>query len=142
MRYGLPSPYREIPHTADAGIEVEGESAEEALARAILAMADLIAGGGPVACASKRRIAARGEDRAALLVDALRRCLLPFFTDKLIPCAVETGTLTDTEWEGEVAFGRYDPERHPGSDIKAVTYAESCLEPRGNRWVARAVFDI
>ena len=48
VRYALPQPYRDLDHTADAGVEVEGASADEALARLVLAEAALLAGGATV----------------------------------------------------------------------------------------------
>lgn len=142
MRYALPSPYREIPHTADVGVEVDGATQEEALARAVLALGQLLAGDGEVAPAEHRTVRARGDTPAELLVDVLRGALEHFFRDRLIPCAIETAAIEVGAWEGKIEFGRYDPGRHEGADIKAVTYAEARLERRGDRVVARAVFDV
>ncbi len=142
MRFGLPSPYREIPHTADVGVEVSGQSREEAVARAVLAMAQLITAGGDCPEVEQRVVAAHGDDAPTLLIDVLRQCVLPFFTDGLVPVSVETRSLTEWAWSGSAGYGRFVPERHPGADLKAVTYAEAALEEREHRWLARAVFDI
>jgi protein archease len=142
MKYALPSPYREVPHTADVGIEVDGSSPEEALARAVLAMAQLMTGGGECPVETERAVSASGDDAPSLLIDVLRKCLQPFFLERLIPAAVETQSLASASWKGIVGFGHYDPELHQGADIKAVTYAAAAFEARGDRWLARAVFDI
>jgi SHS2 domain-containing protein len=69
VRYGLPSPFEEIAHTADVGIRARGTDLGETFARAALAMSQLQAGGGEIKAEEQRDVEARGEDRAALLVD-------------------------------------------------------------------------
>jgi SHS2 domain-containing protein len=142
--YQLPQPYREIPHTADVGVEVEGASAEEALARLVLALAALLAGGGPVPVEREDEVAVSpGADLAQTAVAVLRELLYRFATGRLLPGACEVARLDSGGAALRVGFGRYDPERHAeGADIKAVTYHAARFEQTGTGWRAQVLFDI
>src|SRR5690606_37924503 len=89
MRSEQPSPYEEISHTADAGVLATGADPQEAYARAVLAMAQLQSGGGPIAIQEQRTLEAKGQDRASLLVDFARQVLNRFFDERLLLGAVE-----------------------------------------------------
>jgi SHS2 domain-containing protein len=144
MRYRLPSPYRELPHTADVGIEVDGADLGETCARAALAMITLVAGGGAIEPSEERRIEAEGEDRASLLVDFCRRVLGLFFFERLLACELEIMEASEQRIVARAWAGPFDSERHAeGLDIKAVTYGGAALEPRSEGgFRARLIFDI
>lgn len=140
----LPEPFEDLGHTADLGVRVRGESAEEALARLALALGTLLSGGGPVAEEMEERVAVAGGpgliDSAMAL---LRELLFRFATRRTIPAAVQVLRLDEGGAEALVRSGPYDPERHAeGQDVKAVTWHLFRLEPEGGRWVAQAVFDV
>ena len=143
MRYELPSPYEEVPHTADVGVRARGADLAEAYARTALAMAQLQAGGGPVELQEERRLEARGEDRASLLVDLCRQVLKAFWLDRRLLAALEIDSLSDTALSARAFFGRFDPELHgEGMDIKAVTYARAAVEPVAGGYEGTLIFDI
>ncbi len=144
VRYALPQPYRDLDHTADLGVAVEGASAEEALARLVLAFAALLAGEGPVAVARDERISVEGEGGlTGIAVALLRELLFRFATEKVLPGACEVIRLDARGAEVVVALGPFDPERHSdGFDIKAVTWHQARFEEADGRWRAQLVFDI
>jgi SHS2 domain-containing protein len=144
MRYRLPSPFTELAHTADAGLEAAGGDLAETLARAALGMSQLLAGGGSVDPVEEREVVARGEDRASLLVDLCRCVLQCFFLERLLLAELEVESASETEVRARGWFGPFDPERHAeGMDIKAVTYGQAALEPvEGGGFRARLIFDI
>lgn len=143
-RYTGPVPYQELNHTADAGVVVEGSSAEETLARLVLAFGDLLSGGAPVAEDQDVTLEVEAGDRAVMAVDVLRELLFLFDSKARVPascsvvrfdpasgCAVVVGT------------GPYDAQVHAeGLAFKAVTLHEARFEPRGGGWYARIVFDV
>lgn len=140
----LPQPFEDLGHTADLGVRVRGESAEEALARLALALGTLLSGGGPVAAEVEERVTVAG---GPALVDAamalLRELLFRFATRRTIPVGVEVLRVDECGAEALVRSGRYDPERHAeGQDLKAVTWHRFRLEPERGAWVAQAVFDV
>jgi len=144
VRYALPQPYREIPHTADVGVEVEGASPAEALARLVLAFAALLAGGGAVEVEREETVTADADgDLARTAVAVLRELLYRFATERLIPGACEVVRLDGRGAELRVGFGRWDPERHSeGADVKEVTWHAAGFERAGAGWLARVLFDI
>jgi SHS2 domain-containing protein len=144
VRYALPQPYREVPHTADVGVEVDGASPEEALARLVLAFAALLAGGGAVEVEREEIVSVEANgDPARAAVTLLRELLFRFATERLIPAACEVRRLDGRGAELAVGFGRWDPVRHAeGADVKAVTWHAARFERAGEAWRARVLFDI
>lgn len=144
MRYAIPSPFEEVEHTADVGIRARGADLPETYARAALAMAQLQAGGGEVWPEAVRRLEARGEDPATLLVDLARQVLAVFYSERLLLAAIDLDALSDTALAARGEFGRFDPDRHgEGMDIKAVTYARAGVTPRPEGgFEATLIFDI
>lgn len=144
MRLALPQPYEEISHTADVGIAVRGETAEEALARLVLALSALLAGGAGVAPGGRETVRVEGgADLAQAAVAVLREVLFRFATRRVIPWAVEVRALSPGRAEVDLEVGPYDPERHAaGADVKAVTYHAARLAPSGDGWEARVLLDV
>ncbi len=145
MRYALPQPYRDLDHTADAGVEVEGTSASEALARLVLAQSALLAGGERVDVEREERVVVGAQ--AALdgvAVAILRELLFRFSTERVIAGWCEVIALAPgSPAEMTIGFGRYDPELHAeGVDLKAVTWHDVRFEEVGGDWRARVIFDI
>jgi SHS2 domain-containing protein len=144
VRYTLPQPFRDLEHTADAGVEVEGGSAGETLARLVLAQSALLAGGGAVPVEWDERIAVPREALDAAAIAILRDLLYRFSIEKVIAGACEVSALEPgLPAEVTIGFGRYDPEAHAeGLDLKAVTRHAARFEERDGRWRARVIFDV
>jgi SHS2 domain-containing protein len=140
----LPQPFEDLDHTADVGVRVEGATPEEALARLVLAFAQLAAGGGEVRADEERRLVVEGgPDLAGSAVALLRELLYLLAAEGKVPGACEVTRVGPEGAEALVRFGRRDPELHAeGVDLKAVTWHAARLERDGARWVAQAVFDI
>ena len=103
----LPQPFEDLGHTADLGVRVRGQTAEEALARLALALGSLLAGGEPVENADEERLAvAGGPGLAGTAVAFLRELLFRFATRRLIPAAVEVLRVDESGAEAAGAVGR------------------------------------
>jgi len=144
MRLALPQPYRDLDHTADVGVEVTGATAEETLARLVLAYSSLLTGGEAVAPGPDARVAVASQGSlAAVAVELLRELLFRFATERVLPGACEVLRLDETGAEVVVALGPYDPERHAeGLDLKAVTRHGARFEQVDGEWRAQVIFDI
>ena len=143
MRLALPQPFEDLGHVADVGVAVEGATAEEALARLVLAYAALLTGGEGVQVRAEEHLAVAAEGRAGAAVALLRELLFRFATARVVPGACEVLRLDDRGCEVVVALGPYDPERHAeGLDLKAVTWHAARLEEAGGVWRGQIVFDI
>ncbi|MCK6532313.1 MAG: archease [Polyangiaceae bacterium] len=144
MRLRRPVPYEELDHTADAGVIVHGRCKEEALARLVLAYADLVTGGAPVATGADRVVEVAPGDLAAVAVDVLRELLFRLETERWVPESCEVVHF-DPQRGARLVIGSapYDPVAHAdGLVLKAVTLHAARFEPEGSGWVAAIVFDV
>ncbi len=144
VRYQLPQPYRDIEHTADVGVEVEGASAEEALARLVLAQSSLMTGGEAVEVEREERVRVPAGERVAMALALLRELLFRFATVHVVAGTCEVLSLEPSSGaEVSIGVGRFDPVRHrEGLDLKAVTWHQASFAPAGAGWRARVVFDV
>jgi SHS2 domain-containing protein len=144
VRLALPQPWEELSHTADVGIAARGDTPEEALARLVLALGALLAGGGAVTEDRVWDLAVReGEGLAQTSVAVLREVLYRAATGRAIPCACEVTALRPGEARLRVGAGPRDPALHAeGADVKAVTWHDARLEPDGPGWRAQAILDV
>jgi SHS2 domain-containing protein len=143
VRLDLPQPFEDLGHVADVGVRVRGATAEEALARLVLALGTLLSGGGPVIPVLEERIAVPGPDATAAAVALLRELLFRFATERLLPCGCEVHRAGAGGATATVALARFHPDLHAeGADVKAVTWHAARLAPEGDAWVGQAVFDV
>ncbi len=164
MRYTLPQPFEDLDHTADAGVVVRGATAEEALARLVLAYTQLVTGGGPLTAVREETLAIgtgeEGEagdartggganatepagDLALVAVNALRELHARFATAGDLAASCEVERLTPRGALLRIGFGAFDRAAHrDGLDIKAVTFHGARFEPDGEGWRAAVIFDI
>ncbi len=145
LELASPQPYETVSHTADTGVEVRGATAEEALARLVLALAQVVTGGEPVdATVTRELTVAGGADLAVIAVDVLRAVHGLWTVERLVPSAVAVLEVSETAGARvRLALGAFDRERcAEGLDVKAVTYHRMQLAPAGGGWVGRAIFDI
>ena len=143
-RWTLPQPYEDLDHTADVGVRVEGSSAEEALARLVLAESALLAGGGAVAPEREERIAVAAPDLVGAAIELLRELLYVFATARELAAWCEVEQLGANRAAIRVGLGRWDAAAHgEGVDLKAVTWHAAGFERAADgRWHAQVVFDI
>ena len=145
VRYALPQPFLDLEHTADAGVEVEGGTGQEALARLVLALAALL-GGGQVATGGRDEVFEVSSEPGleGVAVALLRELLFRFATERVLPVACEVLQLSPEQARVMVSLAPYDPHLHAeGLDIKAVTRHEALLGcDTSGRWRGRILFDI
>jgi SHS2 domain-containing protein len=144
-RLSVPQPYEELDHTADEGVIVRGSSAEETLARLLLALSQLLSGGGALAVARTARIEVEAGDRATMAIDLLRELLYRFDTEQVIAASCRVERFDPSAGAAiEVELAPYDAELHAeGIELKAITWHEARFEPEeSGSWVAQVVFDV
>ena len=144
MRLVLPQPWEEISHTADVGIAARGATPEEALARLVLALGALVAGGGAVReSAEEEFTVSEGADLAGTAVAVMREVLFRLATRGRIPCSCEVLTLRPGEARVRVGSGARDPVVHAeGADVKAVTWHQARLDRDGEGFRAQVILDV
>lgn len=133
--------YRELPYTADWGVEVFGDTPESLFAHAAIAMFGLQAAYDVQGATIQQYVEAGGVDQEALLVNWLNDLLWQQDAQGLTPQNIIVRELDETHIRALV-FGRIG-----GSDlahIKAVTYHDLSITPpeeSGMLWRAQVLFD-
>jgi SHS2 domain-containing protein len=144
MRYCFPQPFDELDHSADVGVLVRGMTADEALARLVLAFAHVVTGGGQLTAMTEIVVKTGPGDLAAVAVDVLRELLYRFDRDGYVPASCEVRCFDESEG-AEVVIGvtPYDPVAHEeGIDVKSITWHEARFEREGDDWLAQVVLDV
>ncbi|MBN2566050.1 MAG: archease [Candidatus Eisenbacteria bacterium] len=137
--------YTELEHTADVGMELTAGSLTEAFEQAAAAMFDLICDLDRVGRGVRRvvRVEARENDLENMMVRWLTELLFLFDSERLVLSRFAVRSLTSDAIEAHVDGEVFDPSRHSvKADIKAVTYHELTVEPRGPDWYVRVIFDM
>ena len=136
-------------HTADVGLDVQGETLEDLLKTAARATFDQMLEDWPAAVETEEEVRAvlpKGleGDLGELLVDWLQELLYAFETRRLVPLTYDFEQVGPREVRADVGFGKFDVARHRTRlEIKAVTYHELAVrqEPDGT-WSARFILDV
>lgn len=118
--------WRVVEHTADVGLEAEGETLEGALAEAIAGFGHLVCPEADVEATSTREIELEAPSLDDVVVDLLDELNYVHQIDRFLPAEgeatiapVEDGYRLHAEIRGET----YDAERHGHlMEIKATTY--------------------
>jgi SHS2 domain-containing protein len=129
--------YRWIDHTAELELEIEAPTAEEVLAEAAAALAELLGGGGGVP-AGTRTIAVEAGDRAALLAAFVEELVYLAESQSLVTTGVAAVELGERRLTAQVEVEQGDPPHL----VKAVTYHRLTFEPHAAGYRATAVLDV
>lgn len=145
MRLDVPQPFDELDHTADVGVVVRGQTAEETIARLVLAMSHLLTGGGSVATRDEPiEVSVEAGDAVSMALDLLRELLFRFDCDHEVAGACEVTRFDPSEGATlRVWLGPWDEDAHEeGTELKAVTLHEARFEESEGGWRAQVVFDV
>jgi SHS2 domain-containing protein len=114
--------YRTLEHTADAMVEVFGDTLNERFANAAYAMFDQITDVSKVEPRGEMKIVLKAENREQLLVDFLQELLFIHDTEDLVFGEFEVKT-DGKELEAHVKGEKFDERKHPKrSVVKGITY--------------------
>ena len=134
--------FRFLDHTADIGVEVEGETLADLFRQGAAALLSLLTDRTAVTASRTREIRIEGADPTDLWINYLREILYLFNGEGFLVQEVgemtfsrsAVGFLLSARCSGEI----YDPRRHLlATEVKAVTYhhAEVAETPGGWRGV-------
>jgi SHS2 domain-containing protein len=135
--------YEVFDHTADIGIHAFGRTLPELFIHAAQGMESLVVAPEQVRELVSREVTVEGHDIVSLLIAWLNEFIFLFDTEYLLFRTFEINAFTGTSLRGR-AFGEpYNAQRHElSSAIKAVTWHEAAVEPTGDGYKARIIFDI
>ena len=135
--------YEVFDHTADVGIHAFGRTLPELFIHAAQGMESLVVVPEQVRELVSREIAVEGHDIVSLLIAWLNALIFLFDTEYLLFRTFEINAFTESSLRGSASGEPYDEQRHElSSAIKAVTWHEAAVEPTGDGYKARIIFDI
>lgn len=135
--------YEVFEHTADIGIHAFGRTLPELFIHAAQGMESLMVAPEQVRESVSREIAVEGHDLVSLLIAWLNELIFLFDTEYLLFRTFEINAFTEPSLRGRASGEPYDAQRHElSSAIKAVTWHEAAVEPTGDGYKARIIFDI
>ncbi len=138
-----PATYRLLEHTADMGIEAQGESLAELFAQAARGLLDILFGTPcPEGGREKLALAVEAWDREELLVAWLSELLFVVQQRDFRPSGLSVDKIGPSRLEATLT-GAFAPEGSvPLREVKAITYHRlSVFETRGC-WKARVFLDL
>jgi len=135
--------YELIDHTADFGIRVCGNSAEDLFHNAAMAFMDqLVEASRPIE-QQTRQLRVEGYDYPDLMVNWLREIHFLWVGEELLVRSVLIEFLGDNNLSARVWVEAFSPQVHViKTEIKAVTYHQIQVADVGQQWEARIIFDI
>ena len=135
--------FREIEHTADLGIEIEADTADELFRCAGLALFSLMVSPEGVNACEEREETVQAEGWEDLLHDWLSRLLYRFLQEGFIATTITIDDIDSTHVHARLAGEKLDYKRHDfETEIKAVTYHQLAVSCENGRWRARVIFDV
>lgn len=138
-------PYRPLEHTADIGIEVEAPTLNDLFREAGEALfREMLENFEDVQPREQREISLQEQTLEDLFTGFLSELLFYFDAEGFVTREVEVQVDPDLYLlEGTVRGEPFDPERHRVRvGIKGITYHMLVVEPRGDHWYARVIFDV
>jgi protein archease len=135
--------FREIEHTADLGIEAEGENPAELFTAAAEGLYALIADPSGIEARRAISVSATGGDWEELLQAWLSELLAEFNVKGFIGKNCTIINIGATRLNATVEGEPLDLKRHRfQTEIKAVTYHELRVWQDSGMWRARVIFDV
>jgi SHS2 domain-containing protein len=135
--------FRLLEHTADMGIEVEGESLAALFEQAAWGLRALISESRPLPPGQAVTVELAGADPEELLVNWLSELLYLFEIRHLLPVSLRIEQIAPTRLRARVEAETIDPEHYPVErEVKAITYHQIRVEQTQGGWRARLYVDL
>jgi SHS2 domain-containing protein len=132
-----------IGHTADLKFWVEADSLEELFSAAALALSGLMYEGPRPEAGTWLEFSAQGTDFADLLVRLLSEVVYQADAEGYLIAAVKIADLSGESLNASLGVVRLDREIHVCNEpIKAVTYHQAFVAPKGSGWRCEIVLDV
>ena len=138
----MDTPFVEIDHSGDIGIEARGSNMAELIENATLGLLGLFCRGGvePIA---ERELNVDSSSREDLLVDWLAEVIATIGTHGELYSVVEVIQVGEFFARGVLRGEKVDPARHDlRFDVKAATYHGLSIEEAADGLRGRVIFDL
>jgi len=135
--------YSLLDHTADLKIRVYGKDLPDLFENAATAMTRFLVEAGPADETEAIPISLTAEDLSDLMVRWLSEILYLFMGEHQVAVRSNLNFINRTHLDAILHVIPYDPDKHQmETEIKAVTYHQIHVSPRGSHWQAEIVFDL
>ncbi|MFW6163078.1 MAG: archease [Planctomycetota bacterium] len=131
-----------LDHTADALVRARGDDLGELLVGCAEGMFAVIVEEGEVRERTSIEVELEAEDAEALVHEWLRELLYRSSADGMVFGRFEVHEAEPTRLRATCHGEPADPERHQGTEIKAVTWHGFRVEQTDEGWTAEVLFDI
>jgi SHS2 domain-containing protein len=135
--------FRLLEHTADMGIEAEGDSLAALFRQTALGLRRIITACGDIRSRQEILVEVEAQDREELLVNWLTELLFLLEVRQLLAAEVIIESIGDCRLRARVRGEVLDAERHfLEREIKAVTYHQIEVKRIAGGWRARVFIDL
>ena len=130
--------------TADEGMEIKAETAEELFALAVRGFLTILLGEHHrVNPRESITLQVEGEDPTELLVGLVNELIYLFDARKWVPCKASKVKLKGGVLKATLEGESYNPQNHPPAvEIKAATYHGAEVSEENGVWRARLIVDL
>lgn len=134
--------FRILEHTADIGFEAYGETEEETLANASMALVSIITDPDSIKIVDSKTVEVKADDNEQLLVRYLNEVLYIIDGESFLPAKATVQREKDFSLRavlhGETRTALHDVR----TDVKAITYHQLKFEKTDSGYVIRVFVDI
>jgi len=135
--------YRLLEHTADMGVEAQGETRAELFRQMALGVRRIITACPLSGVQRTMSVTVTGGDREELLVNWLGELVYLLENQGFLLADVEITAIDDYSLQALLSGAQYDPSRHfLEREIKAVTYHQLEVREEAAGWSARVFVDL
>ncbi|MDJ0913209.1 MAG: archease [Desulfobacterales bacterium] len=135
--------YRILDHTADFGIQVFGQSAQEVFIQAAYAMMEQIVNRKALEVKFENQLVIEGFDWPDLMVNWLRELLFLWSGNEWLMKRALINTLSPNRLSAVLKLDVYSAKRHViKNEIKAITYHELQVKQTVAGWQAQFICDV
>lgn len=131
-----------LDHTADALVRARGDSLAELLAACAEGMFSVIVEEGEIRDRTNVAVELEAADAEELVHAWLRELLYRSSADGLVFARFDVQAAAPTGLRAICHGEPFDPERHYGTEVKAVTWHAFKVEETPEGWLAEVLFDI
>ncbi len=147
MRKQSDPPYRLLPHTTDAYVEVQGRTINAAFENAAFAMFAIMTDPARVGLAFTDEFEISAHDEISLLHDWLEQLLLKFDLDGKVYSRFKVKQVETRNGSvhmlANAEGGLFQRGKHPAKvEVKAVTYHRMEIKETGRGYVVRYILDL
>lgn len=137
------SGFRSVPHTADAGFKLWGETAADIFIQGAQALYSLMTDRRRLRARRVMEVEVEAPDQEALLVDWLNHLLYLYDVNGFLAKRIEILDLTKTRLKARLAGEGLEPQRHiVKTGVKAATYHHLAVKCHEGGWEGSIIFDL